>query len=98
MGTNLEISCAKEAAAMESRRAFLGRCGAGAAAWTALGAGGWESARAGTLAAAFDPSQLAELAAFAMERARAAGASYADIRINRYRDQGVGLRVQTDRA
>ena len=33
-----------------------------------------------------------------MERAKAAGASYADIRINRYRDQGVGLRVQTDRA
>ena len=26
---------------MESRRAFLGRCGAGAAVWTALGAGGW---------------------------------------------------------
>ena len=83
---------------MESRRAFLGRCGAGAAAWTALGAGGWESARAGALAAAFDPEPLAELAAFAMERAKAAGASYADIRINRYRDQGVGLRVQTDRA
>ena len=83
---------------MESRRAFLGRCGAGAAAWTALGAGGWETARAGALAAAFDPNRLAELAAFAMERARSAGASYADIRINRYRDQAVGLRVQTDRA
>jgi TldD protein len=82
---------------MESRRAFLGRCGAGAAAWTALGAGGWATARAGSLAAAFDPDRLAELAAFAMERARAAGASYADIRINRYRDQSVGLRVQTDR-
>ena len=26
---------------MESRRAFLGRCGAGAAVWTALGTGGW---------------------------------------------------------
>ncbi len=83
---------------MESRRAFLGRCGAGAAAWTALGAGGWESAKAGALAAAFDPDRLAELAAFAMERARSAGASYADIRINRYRTQSVGLRVQTDRA
>ena len=83
---------------MESRRAFLGRCGAGAAAWTALGAGGWESAKAGVLAAAFDPDRLAELAAFAIERARSAGASYADIRINRYRNQSVSLRVQADRA
>src|SRR5262245_2839917 len=83
---------------MESRRAFLGRCGAGAAAWTALGPGGWATASAGSLAAAFDPDRLAELAAFAMERARSAGASYADIRINRYRDQRVGLRVQADRA
>jgi TldD protein len=82
---------------MESRRAFLGRCGAGAAVWTALGTGGWATARAGALAAAFDPNQLAELAAFAMERARAAGASYADIRINRYRDQSVSLRVQAER-
>ena len=49
-------------------------------------------------AAAFEPSRLAELAAFAMERARSAGASYADIRINRYRNQDVTLRVQTDRA
>src|SRR5262245_11751263 len=97
IATNLILSCAKEAATMESRRAFLGRCGAGAAAWTALGAGGWSTARAGALAAAFDPDRLAELAAFAMERARAAGASYADIRINRYRHQSVGLRVQAER-
>jgi TldD protein len=41
--------------------------------------------------------QLGELAAFAMERAKGAGASYADIRINRYRSQNVGFRVQTDR-
>jgi TldD protein len=81
---------------MQSRRAFLGRCGAGAAVWTALGAGGWSSFSA--MAAAFDRSQLSELAAFAMARAKAAGASYADIRINRYRSQDVGLRVQTDRA
>jgi TldD protein len=87
---------------MESRRAFLGRCGAGAgaAAWTALGPGGWTTAtataRASALAAAFDADRLAELAAFALERARSAGASYADIRINRYREQSVRLRVQAD--
>jgi TldD protein len=83
---------------MQSRRAFLGRSCAGAAAWTALGAGGWAPARAGALAKAFDLERLAELAALAMERTRAAGASYADIRINRYRRQSVGLRVQADRA
>jgi TldD protein len=33
-----------------------------------------------------------------MERAKAAGASYADIRINRYRSQSVRLRVQDDRS
>ncbi|MGO9921064.1 MAG: TldD/PmbA family protein [Isosphaeraceae bacterium] len=83
---------------MESRRAFLGRscAAAGAAVWTALGAGGWSSFPA--VAAAFDPDRLSELAAFAMERAKAAGASYADIRINRYRNQDVSLRVQADRA
>ena len=80
---------------MESRRAFLGRCGAGAAAWTALGAGGWSSL---ANAAEFEPSRFGELGAFAMERAKAAGASYADIRINRYRTQYVMLRVQADRA
>ncbi len=80
---------------MESRRAFLGRCGAGAAAWTALSAGGWSKVSA---AATFDAGQLGELGAFAMERAKAAGASYADIRINRYRTQYAMLRVQADRA
>ncbi len=81
---------------MESRRAFLGRCGAGAAVWTALGTGGWSGLSA--VAAAFDPDKLGELAAFAMERARSAGATYADIRINRYRSRDVSLRVQADRA
>jgi TldD protein len=81
---------------MESRRTFLGRCGAGAAVWTALGTGGWSSLSA--VAAAFDPDRLSELAAFAMERAKAAGASYADIRINRYRNQDISLRAQADRA
>ena len=81
---------------MHSRRAFLGRCGAGAAVWTALANGDWSCVSAA--AAAFDVDQLAELAAFAMERARSAGATYADIRINRYRNQRVGFRVQSDRA
>ena len=71
---------------MESRRAFLGRCGAGAAVWTALGNGDWS--RVSAAAAELDAGQLGELAAFAMERAKAAGASYADIRINRYRKPG----------
>jgi TldD protein len=39
---------------------------------------------------------LKELAAFALERARKAGASYADVRINRYRSQTVTLRSQPD--
>ena len=81
---------------MESRRAFLGRCGAGAAVWTALGANGWSGVS--DAAAAFDTDRLGELAAFAMERARSAGATYADIRINRYRSRDVDLRVQADRA
>ncbi len=81
---------------MQTRRAFLGRCGAGAAVWTALAGGDWSPFSA--LAAEFDVGQLGELAAFAIERAKAAGASYADIRINRYRSQFVGFRVQADRA
>jgi TldD protein len=80
---------------MESRRAFLGRCGAGAAVWTALGAGGWSSVAG---AGIFESGQLGALGALAMERARSAGASYADVRINRYRTQLVMLRVQADRA
>ena len=81
---------------MESRRAFLGRCGAGAAVWTALGSGGWSSLQAD--AAEFDTDHLGELAGFAIEHARTAGASYADIRISRYRNQDISLRVQADRA
>ena len=49
-------------------------------------------------AAEFDVGRLGELAAFAIERAKSAGATYADIRINRYRSQNVGFRVQADRA
>ena len=81
---------------MESRREFLSRCGAGAAVWTALGNGDWS--RVSAAAAELDVGQLGELAAFAIERAKAAGATYADIRINRYRSQNVGFRIQSDRA
>jgi TldD protein len=81
---------------MQSRRAFLGRCGAGAAVWTALGNGDWS--RVSAAAAELDVGQLGVLAAFAIERAKSAGATYADIRINRYRSQNVSLRVQADRA
>ena len=76
---------------MESRRAFLGRCGAAAAVWTALGNEDWS--RLSAAAAEFDVGRLGELAAFAIERAKAAGAAYADIRINRYRSQDVSFRV-----
>ena len=81
---------------MESRRAFLGRCGAAAAVWTALENGDWS--RLSAAAANFDVGQLGELGAFAIERAKSAGATYADIRINRYRSQDVSFRVQADRA
>jgi TldD protein len=83
---------------MESRRAFLGQCGTGAAVWTALGVGGWETTGVSTLAAALAPDRIGEFAAFALSQAKAAGAEYADIRINRYRDQSVSLRVQADRS
>src|SRR5262245_21373712 len=39
---------------------------------------------------------LREMAAFALDRAQKAGASYADIRINRYRSQVVNVRSQPD--
>jgi TldD protein len=81
---------------MHSRRAFLGRCGAGAAVWTTLLNGDWSCLSAA--GAEFNVGQLGELAAFAIERARSAGATYADIRINRYRNQRVGFRVQSDHA
>jgi TldD protein len=42
-------------------------------------------------------AELGKLAAVALDRARALGATYADIRINRYRDQVVALRSNPDR-
>jgi TldD protein len=78
---------------MQSRRTFLGNLGAGAAGWSSLG-GVWAAGARG--AAIQDPDRLASLAAFALERAKAAGASYADVRINRYRSQFVTFRAQAD--
>src|SRR5688572_33364681 len=77
-----------------SRRDFLIGCGAGAAAW--LLPGDLVTARA--YAAEITPEKRRELADLALDAARKAGASYADIRINRYRSQMVTMRSQTDRA
>jgi TldD protein len=45
-----------------------------------------------------DSDERGKLAAFALEQARREGASYADIRINRYRNQMIAFRAQLDRA
>jgi TldD protein len=78
-----------------TRRDFLRTCGAGAATWAA------SSLLPGELiiseAAALPPRDvLRGLAAFALERARQAGAAYADVRINRYRSQVVSMRSQPE--
>jgi len=49
-------------------------------------------------AAPLDPRQLRALADVALDRARKLGCSYADIRINRYRNQTAALRTSPDRA
>ena len=48
-------------------------------------------------ASPLDPAQLRALADAALDRARKLGCSYADIRINRYRNQTVGLRTSPER-
>jgi TldD protein len=48
------------------------------------------------VAAALPPERLGELAAFALAEARKAGATYADITINRSRSQVASLRSQAD--
>jgi len=79
-----------------SRREFLKTCGAGAAAWAALGLIPGRFLFSPCEAAELPSDKLKELAAFALEQAKKAGASYADIRINRYRSQVVNLRSQPD--
>jgi TldD protein len=79
-----------------SRREFLRGCGAGAAAWAAARLVPGEIAVTRAAAAQTPPGALRDLAAFALEQARGAGAAYADVRINRYRAQVVSLRSQPD--
>src|SRR4051794_5108262 len=77
-----------------TRRQFSVGCGVGAVAWaTGLVPGEVRVSRAGP---ELPVDRLKELAAFALERARKAGASYADIRLNRYRSQTVSMRSQPD--
>ncbi|HET8947766.1 MAG TPA: TldD/PmbA family protein, partial [Candidatus Polarisedimenticolia bacterium] len=79
-----------------TRREFLATCGAGATLWAAsrLVPGGILISR--VEADEISPDALRDLAAFALDRAKKAGATYADIRINRYRTQAVGMRSQPD--
>jgi TldD protein len=87
----------EEAHVAVSRRRFLQTVGAtagAAAAGDLLGMPLW-SVESAALAA--DPADLRRLTAVALDRARALGCSYADIRINRYRNQTVALRTSPDR-
>ncbi|HXU11711.1 MAG TPA: TldD/PmbA family protein [Candidatus Binatia bacterium] len=79
-----------------SRRDFLRSCGTSALAIAAadLIPGAFVTRRAA--AAVLPPDQLEALGAVALDRARSLGASYADIRINRYRTQSVILRSAPD--
>jgi TldD protein len=79
-----------------SRRRFLTTCGAGAAAWAAFELLPGRVLISRVEAAMLPRDKLEELAAFALEQARKAGATYADIRINRYRSQTVSMRTQPD--
>ncbi len=79
-----------------SRRDFLTACAGGAAAWAMLGLLPGEFLVSRVEAAELPPEKLKELSAFALERAKKAGASYADVRINRYRSQIVTMRSQPD--
>ena len=79
-----------------TRRDFLRTCGAGAAAWAASSLIPGEFLLSTVAAAPLSRDVLGELAAFALERARKAGATYADVRINRYRSQVVSMRSQPE--
>ena len=97
-GWNLDSGC-EEVIVAASRRDFLRRCGAGAVAWNALGL-----APGATRACVASPELDSDERGQARGRSRGStgrrkeGASYADIRINRYRNQFVSFRTQTDRA
>jgi TldD protein len=81
-----------------SRREFIKGCGAGAAAWATLGLHPGQFLIERVEAAELPPKKRRELAALALDTARKLGASYADIRVNRYRSQVVTMRSQTDRS
>lgn len=79
-----------------NRRDFLRSCGASALAVAAyeMVPGAFTIRR--VEAAERAPAELEALGTVALERARALGATYADIRINRYRTQSVLLRSTPD--
>jgi TldD protein len=81
-----------------SRRDFIKGCGAGAAAWATLALLPGEFRVSTANAAELPPGKRKELAALALDTARKLGATYADVRINRYRSQVVTMRSQTDRS
>jgi len=79
-----------------NRRDFLRSCGASALALAAIEMvpGAFVTRR--VEAANLPPDQLEKFGAVALEKARALGATYADIRINRYRTQTILLRSTPD--
>jgi TldD protein len=79
-----------------TRRDFLRSCGTSALALAALEMVPGALVTRRVDAAAIPPDGLEALAAVALEKARSLGASYADIRINRYRTQNVLLRSTPD--
>src|SRR5688572_5317623 len=79
-----------------SRRELSVGCGMGALAWAAGRMVPGATLIGEAHAAPLPLERLKELAAFALQRARKAGATYADIRINRYQSQTVALRSQPD--
>ena len=82
-----------------SRRDMLKVLGATAAAATVvdlLGGPAWSGRE--PAAPVLDASDLERLGAVALDRARKLGCSYADIRINRYRNRTIGLRTSPDRS
>src|SRR5262245_47166131 len=81
-----------------SRRRFLATCGGGAAAWAATALLPGQSILSLLAAEPLPADRLSELAGFALDRAKKAGAGYADIRLNRYRSQVISMRSQPDMA
>jgi TldD protein len=79
-----------------TRREFISICGSGATLWAATRLIPGDILVSRVEADEVSPDVMRELAGFALDRAKKAGATYADIRINRYRTQAVGMRSQPD--